>query len=165
MLITTPLLLASVALALPHQQPLQQTHRETEDEAGKYPQAQLTSVQHIAELLHTVRTGVLASVYPSGDLAGFPMAMMESHAPCHPEGSLTFISMPISLMQRNIKGTDGKASYAIGTVLPPGSHGEYAKPRASLTGVSFDEGSADERISPSWKTSECMSMRASQSAL
>lgn len=57
-------------------------------------------------------------------------------APCHPDGALTFISMPISLMQRNIKATGGAASYALATPREQDRHNEYAIPRVSFVGVS-----------------------------
>lgn len=68
------------------------------------------------------------------------LTALTADAPCHPDGSLTFISMPISLMQRNIKATGGKASYALATPRKQRTHNEYAIPRVSFIGVSPSAG-------------------------
>ncbi|BEJ14015.1 hypothetical protein CspHIS471_0311890 [Cutaneotrichosporon sp. HIS471] len=118
------LVLAAVVAAKPFQMSMQPPHRETEAEA----------TANAAHLATHVTVGTMASVFPSGSNAGHPFALMETHAPCHPGGALSFISMPISLMQRNIKATGGKASYALATPLQPARHNEYALPRVSFIG-------------------------------
>jgi hypothetical protein len=127
------LVLAAAAVAAqPFQMSMQPPHRETEAEA----------TTNVARLVNHVTVGTMASVFPEGsENAGHPFALMESHAPCHPDGSLTFISMPISLMQRNIKATGGKASYALATPRKQRTHNEYAIPRVSFIGdyTVFDE--------------------------
>jgi hypothetical protein len=45
--------------------------------------------------------------------------------------------MPISLMTRNIKGNNGRATYALQTPLKKGIS-EYAQPRVAFMGVSSD---------------------------
>ncbi|GMK53747.1 hypothetical protein CspeluHIS016_0103330 [Cutaneotrichosporon spelunceum] len=118
-------LVAAVVAAKPFQMSMQPSHRETEAEA----------TTNAARLATHVTVGTMASVFPEGSpSAGHPFALMESHAPCHPDGALTFISMPISLMQRNVKATGGRASYALATPRRPWSHNEYAIPRVSFIG-------------------------------
>ncbi|WWC96528.1 hypothetical protein V866_003396 [Kwoniella sp. B9012] len=64
----------------------------------------LVEAAHNARVLvKDVKTGTLASVFPDAtDLAGRPFAMMEYHAPCYSNGSLTLILMPISRSAQNI---------------------------------------------------------------
>ncbi|WVQ65346.1 uncharacterized protein L199_003522 [Kwoniella botswanensis] len=64
----------------------------------------LVEAAHNARVLvKYVKTGTLASVFPdTTDLAGRPFAMMEYHAPCYSNGSLTLILMPISRSTQNI---------------------------------------------------------------
>ncbi|WWC71028.1 uncharacterized protein I206_104981 [Kwoniella pini CBS 10737] len=74
------------------------------------PSDQLTNRETLVEAAHNARmlvrdvnTGTMASVYPNtSDLAGRPFAMMEYHAPCYSNGSLTLILMPISRSTQNI---------------------------------------------------------------
>jgi hypothetical protein len=88
-------------------------------------------------LIHTMSTGTMASVFPSeGDNAGRPFAMMEYHAPCHPDPSLTFVLMPISLSTRNILRNDNH--YATYTVQMPseGVRSPMSRGRVAFIGVS-----------------------------
>ncbi|WVW84983.1 hypothetical protein I302_107019 [Kwoniella bestiolae CBS 10118] len=64
----------------------------------------LAEAAHNARVLvKDLKTGTMASVYPdSTDFAGRPFAMMEYHAPCYSNGSLTLILMPISRSTQNI---------------------------------------------------------------
>ncbi|OCF37309.1 hypothetical protein I316_01218 [Kwoniella heveanensis BCC8398] len=85
--------------------PVHDTHRETLFEAA----------HNARQLLKDVKTGTMASVYPdSSDLSGRPFAMMEYHAPCYHNGSLTFILMPISRSTQNIlRNKDHHATYTV----------------------------------------------------
>ena len=117
------LALASPAIASPH------FHRETLSEAA-------SSAKH---LIHSISTGTMASVFPSeGDNAGRPFAMMEYHAPCHPDPSLTFVLMPISLSTRNILKNDNH--YATYTVQMPseGVRSPMSRGRVAFIGVSLN---------------------------
>jgi len=81
----------------------------------------------------------MASVFPSeGDNAGRPFAMMEYHAPCHPDPSLTFVLMPISLSTRNILKNDNH--YATYTVQMPseGVRSPMSRGRVAFIGVCPD---------------------------
>jgi hypothetical protein len=107
-------------LASPH------IHRETLYEAA-------SNAKH---LIHTISTGTMASVFPSeGDNAGRPFAMMEYHAPCHSDPSLTFVLMPISLSTRNILKNDNH--YATYTVQMPseGVRSPMSRGRVAFIGV------------------------------
>jgi hypothetical protein len=102
-------------------------HRETLAEAA-------SNAKH---LVHSISTGTMASVFPSeGDNAGRPFAMMEYHAPCHPDPSLTFVLMPISLSTRNILKNDNH--YATYTVQMPseGVRSPMSRGRVAFIGVS-----------------------------
>jgi hypothetical protein len=115
--------LAIPTLASPH------IHRETLSEAA-------SNAKH---LIHTISTGTMASVFPSeGDNAGRPFAMMEYHAPCHPDPSLTFVLMPISLSTRNILKNDNH--YATYTVQMPseGVRSPMSRGRVAFIGVGLD---------------------------
>jgi hypothetical protein len=117
------LTLALPSIASPH------IHRETLTEAA-------SNAKH---LIHTISTGTMASVFPSeGDNAGRPFAMMEYHAPCHPNPSLTFVLMPISLSTRNILKNDNH--YATYTVQMPseGVRSPMSRGRVAFIGVSLD---------------------------
>jgi hypothetical protein len=115
--------LAIPTIASPH------VHRETLSEAA-------SNAKH---LIHTISTGTMASVFPSeGDNAGRPFAMMEYHAPCHPDPSLTFVLMPISLSTRNILKNDNH--YATYTVQMPseGVRSPMSRGRVAFIGVGLD---------------------------
>ncbi|WRT68049.1 uncharacterized protein IL334_005024 [Kwoniella shivajii] len=79
------------------------------------PSDQLIRRETLAEAAHNariivkdVKTGTMASVFPEeSDLAGRPFAMMEYHAPCYSNGSLTIILMPISRSTQNIFNDPG----------------------------------------------------------
>jgi hypothetical protein len=118
--------LAIPTIASPH------VHRETLSEAA-------SNAKH---LIHTISTGTMASVFPSeGDNAGRPFAMMEYHAPCHPDPSLTFVLMPISLSTRNILKNDNH--YATYTVQMPseGVRSPMSRGRVAFIGVSLHRAS------------------------
>lgn len=129
-MIGLPTYLAAIALAAgitvnANPQPLR---RETLQEAA-------SNAKH---LIHTISTGTMASVFPSeGDNAGRPFAMMEYHAPCHPDPSLTFVLMPISLSTRNILRNDNH--YATYTVQMPaeGVRSPMSRGRVAFIGVSL----------------------------
>jgi len=117
------LALAIPTIASPH------VHRETLSEAA-------SNAKH---LIHTISTGTMASVFPSeGDNAGRPFAMMEYHAPCHPDPSLTFVLMPISLSTRNILKNDNH--YATYTVQMPseGVRSPMSRGRVAFIGVGLN---------------------------
>ncbi|WOO77917.1 uncharacterized protein LOC62_01G001471 [Vanrija pseudolonga] len=124
-----PTLILAATAAMATQVPLEAPgpqHRETLPEA----------VQSVKRLVKEIGTGTMASVFPetAGANAGYPYALMESHAPCHPDGALTFISFPISLMTRNIRADPhNKAAYTLQTPLKQGVSA-YGQPRVSFTG-------------------------------
>jgi hypothetical protein len=115
---------SQLASATPY--PIAPAHRETLLEAA-------SNAKH---LVHTISTGTMASVFPlEGDNAGRPFAMMEYHAPCHPDPSLTFVLMPISLSTRNILKNDNH--YATYTVQMPseGVRSPMSRGRVAFIGV------------------------------
>lgn len=61
---------------------------------------------------------------------------LTSDAPCHPDGALTFIQFPISLMTKNIDAAHGSATYTLQTPLKE-HRSEYGQPRAAFIGVSI----------------------------
>lgn len=151
------LALASPAIASPH------IHRETLFEAA-------SNAKH---LIHTISTGTMASVFPSeGDNAGRPFAMMEYHAPCHTDPSLTFVLMPISLSTRNILKNDNH--YATYTVQMPseGVRSPMSRGRVAFIGVSLNRVSdlvsgrhADGRISLYYLTSRKRKQKISRNVI
>jgi hypothetical protein len=148
--------LAIPTIASPH------VHRETLSEAA-------SNAKH---LIHTISTGTMASVFPSeGDNAGRPFAMMEYHAPCHPDPSLTFVLMPISLSTRNILKNDNH--YATYTVQMPseGVRSPMSRGRVAFIGVSLDPACdlahanyAHDRISPYYLISPNKKQESSKNA-
>ncbi|WVF68776.1 hypothetical protein IAT40_003548 [Kwoniella sp. CBS 6097] len=102
--------------------PVHETYRETLYEAA----------HNARQLLKDVKTGTMASVFPdSSELGGRPFAMLEYHAPCHHNGSLTFILMPISRSTQNIlRDNEHHATYTVSMpaegVWSPMSRGRVA---------------------------------------
>ncbi|KAK6907769.1 hypothetical protein L486_05690 [Kwoniella mangroviensis CBS 10435] len=119
------LLTLTSVLGLSVPSPDQLSRRETLEEAA----------HNARVLVKDVKTGTLASVFPNmTDLAGRPFAMMEYHAPCYSNGSLTLILMPISRSTQNIFQNPGHhAAYTV-SMPTEGVRSPMSRGRVALMG-------------------------------
>ncbi|WVR06588.1 hypothetical protein IAU60_003620 [Kwoniella sp. DSM 27419] len=121
LIIVAWLAVSTAALSLPGLT----TRRETLGEAA----------HNARRIVRDVTTGTMASVFPdTSDLAGRPFAMMEYHAPCYANGSLTFILMPISRSTQNIlREPSHHATYTV-SMPTDGVRSPMSRGRVALMG-------------------------------